>query len=471
MGTDIRMGAEVRRHLPADTPRGPRRELLIFIGCAVLTLVIISLGTVLIVTQVARTVATSSAQDTTTGLANLVGPPLGDALGGNTARRDELDRAVADRVGASSLTGIFVWRADGEVVYADKADLIGRRLPLPREIAEVIQTRMPISGINETRSTPDGQSQRMIDVYVPLQLVGQPPLVFAAHFSYHWVEQATTLLLVQILPLCIGGLVLLQLVQVPIAVRLSRRVARQQAERAELLERALSASERERRQLAADLHDGLIQDLAGAGYALAALAKSVPPAQAATADRVGVVVRGAVDSLRHLMVDLYPPDLSGAGLSTALDDLVRPLRKQGVAVSVEVAALSPIAPEAATTLYRVAKEALTNIAKHAEASAVQVSLAIEPGQDRDEVVLRVIDNGVGLPTGALEHRAEGHLGLQLLIDRISDLGGELTVDRADGRGTIVEARVPAGMDGEHDHTEDDRGEQLDNSDLTAPNQS
>jgi len=276
--------------------------------------------------------------------------------------------------------------------------------------------------------------------------------------------------LVQILPLCIGGLVLLQLVQVPIAVRLSRRVARQQAERAELLERALSASDRERRQLAADLHDGLIQDLAGAGYALAALARSVPPERAATAERVGVVVRNAVDSLRHLMVDLYPPDLAGAGLSTALDDLVRPLQRQGVAVSVKVAELPPMEPEAATTLYRVAKEALTNIAKHAKASAVQVSLAAEPGQGHDDVVLRVIDDGVGVPTDALDHRAQGHLGLQLLIDRIADLGGELTVHRADSGGTIIEARVPANIDGEHHHTGHDptgpdQGERLDDSDV------
>ncbi|MGH3941393.1 MAG: sensor histidine kinase [Pseudonocardiaceae bacterium] len=473
MGTDVRMDTETRPHLPVGTPRGPRRELLIFIGCAVLTLAIISGGTVLIVNQVARTVATSSAQDTATGLANLVGPLLGDALGGDQARRDELDRAVKGRLGGNSLIGIFVWRADGEIVYAGEADQIGQRLPPPKEVTDVIKTGLPSSAINDTArvpTPPEGPSQRTIDVYVPLQLAGQPPFVFAAHFSYRWVEQATTLLLVQILPLCLGGLVLLQLVQVPIAVRLSRRVARQQAERAELLERALSASERERRQLAADLHDGLIQDLAGAGYALAALAKSVPSAQAATADRVGVVVRGAVDSLRHLMVDLYPPDLAGAGLSTALDDLVRPLRKQGVAVSVEVVGLPPVAPEAATTLYRVAKEALTNIAKHAQASAVQISLEIEPGPDRDEVVLRVIDNGVGLPTDALEHRAEGHLGLQLLIDRISDLGGELVIHRADGRGTIVEARVPASLDGERDHP-GYGSEQLDNSDVIAPNQS
>jgi signal transduction histidine kinase len=153
-----------------------------------------------------------------------------------------------------------------------------------------------------------------------------------------------------------------------------------------------------------------------------------------------------VDALRRLMVDIYPPDLSGAGLSIAIRDLVAPLRERGMAVSVEVAALPPIDPQAATALYRVAKEALTNIAKHAEANAVQISLTTEPTKRGLEVVLRVADDGVGLPIDALDHRAEGHLGLRLLIDRIADLGGALTVRRAEDQGTVVEARVPAGAD-------------------------
>ena len=86
------------------------------------------------------------------------------------------------------------------------------------------------------------------------------------------------------------------------------------------MERALSASERERRQIAADLHDGVVQDLAGAGYALAAVARRVEGPTATGVEHVGRVVRGAVESLRRLMVDIYPPDLSGAGLPGAIDD-------------------------------------------------------------------------------------------------------------------------------------------------------
>jgi len=419
-----------------------RRELLIFVGSALLTLLFISLSTVLIVTQVARTVALRGAHDSTARLATVIGPLLGDALEGAAARRDELDRFVAARLGDNSLIDIHVWRVDGEVVYASDPNRIGQRFAPSQELADVIARSTTISTVEA-----DFQDQRTMNVYVPLPVAGQPPLAFEARYSYQRIEDATTLLLWQVLPLVVGALLVLQLVEIPIAVRLARRVAGQEAERTALLERALSAAERERRQLAADLHDGVIQDLAGAGYALAALARSVPPAQTATTERVGVVVRGAVDSLRRLMVDVYPPDPSGTGLPEAVTALVAPLRQRGVAVSAEFTALPPVDPEAATTLYRVAKEALTNVAKHAKASAVQISLSAERTRGGPGVLLRVADDGVGLPADALEdRRAEGHLGLWLLIDRIADLGGELTVHRLDDRGTLVEAWVPAHTD-------------------------
>jgi two-component system, NarL family, sensor kinase len=450
------MGAERRLRRAIGAGWGIHRELLVFVGGAVLALLLVSLGTVLIITQVARSFAVTNAEQTTARLADLVVGPLLDGvladgeLTDNVARRAELDRAVANRLQDGSIISIYVWAADGRVVYSSNAGKIGRRFGPAPEIADVLRDGVAISAVrdgvpDQLRSGSNGQDSRAVEVYVPLRLAGQAPLAFEAYYRYDQVEQATMLALQHLIPLCVGALVLLQLIQIPIVLRLARRVAGHRAERAELLERALSASEGERRQIAADLHDGLIQDLAGAGYALAALTRSVPPERAETAERVGAVVRGAVGSLRRLMVDIYPPDLSGAGLSVAVSDLTAPLREQGVVVSVDVTALPPIDPKAATMLYRVAKEALTNIAKHANAGNVQVSLTAEQadrGPNGDCVLLRVVDDGVGLPADALSHRAEGHLGLQLLIDRIVGLGGQLTVRRAGTQGTIVEARVP-----------------------------
>ena len=241
------------------------------------------------------------------------------------------------------------------------------------------------------------------------------------------------------MPLAVGALLLLQLIQTPITVSLARRVARHEAERTALLERALSASERERRQIAADLHDGVVQDLAGAGYALAALQRRVEGPAAANADQVGRVVRGAVESLRRLMVDIYPPDLSGAGLPGAIDDLAEPLRAAGVTVTVRAEPLPGADSQVAATLYRVARETLANVAKHAQASTVEVDLHRDSSTGAPCVVLQVADDGVGIDESKLDRRAEGHLGLKLLIDRVADQGGELVTGwRArPGGGTVA----------------------------------
>jgi signal transduction histidine kinase len=243
-------------------------------------------------------------------------------------------------------------------------------------------------------------------------------------------------------PLAVGALLLLQLIQTPITVSLARRVAGHEAERAALLERALSASERERRQIAADLHDGVVQDLAGAGYALAAVARRVDEPASTGLEHVGKVVRGAVESLRRLMVDIYPPDLSGAGLPGAIDDLATPLRESGVTVHVRAERLPGASSEVAAVLYRVARETLANVAKHAQASTVEIDLGPDRASPTPSVMLRVADDGIGIRPDQLDKRAEGHLGLRLLIDRIADQGGSLMIEARPEGGTVALASVP-----------------------------
>src|SRR6185312_3573484 len=189
-----------------------------------------------------------------------------------------------------------------------------------------------------------------------------------------------------------------------------------------------------------------VQDLAGAGYALAALKRRVDGPAGGNVDQVGRVVRGAVESLRRLMVDIYPPDLSGAGLPGAIDDLAEPLRASGVTVNVHAQALPGADSDIAATLYRVARETLANIVKHAEASTVDIDLAVDASEAPQCVVLRVADDGVGIREGQLDRRAEGHLGLRLLIDRVADQGGRLTVTPGPEGGTVALARMPVTID-------------------------
>jgi len=421
-----------------------RRSLITYLGAAALVLVVVAVGAVLVGRQVAQDEALRDAERVAQRTANLVvAPLLTEVLSGNAARRPELDRAVANRIRDGSIAELVVWDRTGTVIYSDDVAEIGERIPIPEEAATAIDNGAVTSNVTDAPETgPIPGSDRLVEVYAPLRLPGQAPLAFEIYLSYDRVETTANNLVLRIVPLAVGALLLLQLIQTPITVSLARRVASHEAERAALLERALSASERERRQIAADLHDGVVQDLAGAGYALAAVGRRVDGPAGAGLEHVGKVVRGAVESLRRLMVDIYPPDLSGAGLPGAIDDLAEPLRRSGVTVHVRAEQLPGASSEVAAVLYRVARETLANVAKHSQASTVEVDLGRDRTAPTPSVVLRVADDGIGIRPEQLDKRAEGHLGLRLLIDRMADQGGELRIQARPEGGTVALARMP-----------------------------
>jgi two-component system NarL family sensor kinase len=427
-------------------PRRVRRELVVFVTVGLLALTVIAVGAVLIIGHVAQNQALSEDERITHRLAeDVITPLLGRALAGDPNRHGDLDRLVDNRIRDGFITEVNVWSADGQIVYSDDATKIGRRFPPPPEVFAAIELGQTTSAIETEPETGPAAEPRLVEVYVPLRLSDRV-LAFEAYFSFRSVDAQTAVLTQQILPLAIGSLVLLQLIQIPIAVSLSRRVRRHEADRARLLERALSASERERKDIAAGLHDGVVQDLAGVSYAIGALSRSIPPERREITDRLGTTVRGAVETLRRLMVDIYPPDLSGSGLAAAVVGLTEPLREAGMTVESDIEPLPSLSPEVAATLYRTAREALTNVVKHAEAAVVNVRLAVDDDprwRGRDAVRLRIVDDGIGLPPEGIDKRAQGHMGLHLLMDRLAEMGGELTVTTCPDGGTVADARVPA----------------------------
>ncbi|MHA6795248.1 sensor histidine kinase [Pseudonocardia bannensis] len=421
-----------------------RRDIVIFILVAVVTLAAVSVGAVFGARQVTRTEALSDAERTTQRLGDLViGPLLARSLAGVPGARAELDEEVASRLRDGLFSELTVWQADGTVVYASDPALIGAVLPPPVEVLAAVERAETSSGLeDQPEAGPVPDETGFVEVYVPLRLPRQPTLAFEAYYSAERVDRQAATLGAQVVPLALGALVLLQVVQIPIAVSLARRVRRHEANRAHLLESALSASERERRQIAADLHDGVVQDLAGAGYALGALHRDVPEHRRAVLDAVGTAVRHAVDQLRRLMVDIYPPDLTGSGLSGAIGDLAARLRERGIDVTVEVQPLPALDADTAAALYRVARETMTNVEKHAQARSVTVRLGPDPDHPGD-VRLEVDDDGVGIAPEHLDRRADGHLGLRLLIDRVDALGGQFSIEPGPEGGSRARARVPA----------------------------
>ena len=148
----------------------------------------------------------------------------------------------------------------------------------------------------------------------------------------------------------------------------------------------------------------------------------------------------AIEELRTLLREIAPPDLQEVGLAAALDELAGPLRDEGVEVRVEVA------PEAAgvrgaalAATYRIAQEALRNVAEHAAAHHVRVDVRCDGG----DLELEIVDDGAGFSEEERRRRAEeGHLGLRLIHDLARESGGGLRIESSPHRGTALRARLP-----------------------------
>ncbi len=215
--------------------------------------------------------------------------------------------------------------------------------------------------------------------------------------------------------------------------------SRGQREREALLRRALDASNAERRLIAADLHDGVVQDLVGVSYALAAEADRVngESEQSAALRRGAATTRDSVRALRTLLVDIFPPSLHRAGLAAALGDLARTSTARGIDTTLELPDELMLSEATEQLLYRCAQEAVRNAHKHSGAHSVRI--AIETSVD--EAVLTVDDDGSGFDPAVLEDRpAEGHFGLSLLRDLVRDAGGRLELDAR--AGTTIRVELP-----------------------------
>jgi signal transduction histidine kinase len=207
--------------------------------------------------------------------------------------------------------------------------------------------------------------------------------------------------------------------------------------------------EDERTRLARETHDVLGGALTGLKLDLARLRRrmvtgALAPADVpAELDEASRAIDGLVQAVRRIATELRPPLLDDLGLAAAIDwQLQEFARRSGLSTAFSPPAEPvPLEPEQATAVFRVFQEALTNVARHAQATHVQVSLACQPG---DHVVLVVQDNGRGLtPQTVANSKSLGLLGMR---ERVRLLAGELEIQGAAGAGTTVTVRVPVHLD-------------------------
>ncbi|GII95903.1 sensor histidine kinase [Sinosporangium siamense] len=208
---------------------------------------------------------------------------------------------------------------------------------------------------------------------------------------------------------------------------------RLESERSTASAHALAAQENERRRIARELHDEIGQSLT---VVLLGLKRAVDRAPGDLAEELRAVqetVRASLDEVRQVARRLRPGVLEDLGLQSALSALSSDFSQViGVPVTRKVdPALPKLSAETELVVYRIAQEGLTNVARHARADAVELSLT----EEDDHLTLRITDNGRG---GARNDGA----GIRGMRERALLIGAKLTVDSPPGGGTEVRLAIP-----------------------------
>ena len=234
------------------------------------------------------------------------------------------------------------------------------------------------------------------------------------------------------------------LTDMTVARRLKHDLAKQARRTRELSHRLIAVQEEERRRLAAELHDSTSPNLYAVALNLSMIAADLAPSTSAElhsrlAD-TRALLKDTIAGIRHTCAALRPATLDYAGLVPALHGHAELFaRRTGIAV--EVSCTDPdrrLAPELESSLFRIAQEALTNAAKHAQPNAIRIELVHASGQ----TLLTLSDDGAGFDTKALgqsEHRPG--LGLLSMRERAEFAGGKFNLESEPGKGTRISVEI------------------------------
>jgi two-component system NarL family sensor kinase len=399
---------------------------------------------------VLRDVGTNEALKNARQLTELVGKGVVEpnltrgVVRGDPAALARFDRIVRERVLRDPIVRVKIWAPDGRVVYSDASRLIGRRFELGKDEVASLRNGVVDSGVSDL-SLAENRSERglgkLLEVYLPIRDRGGRKFLFEAYQHFSSVTASAHSIWVAFMPALLIAVGVLYLLQLPIAASMARRMRRGSREREDLLERAVDASGAERRRIARDLHDGVVQDLAGLSFSLAAAAeRSRGAGDTVAARQLGEgaeQARQSVRGLRSLLVEIYPPSLRQAGLSSALADLLGPVASRGIETHLDIAEGLRLSAEDEALFFRVAQEAVRNAVAHAEPHRIEVTVAERGG----EVALQVADDGIGFDPGSEDAAGEGHFGLSMLRDLARDAGAGFAVESSAAGGTRVRVDV------------------------------
>jgi two-component system, NarL family, sensor kinase len=396
--------------------------------------------------RAAESEALRDARDATDLFARaVVEPALEDGLlVGDPGAIARLDAVVVQRVLLGPALRVKLWTAEGTIVYSDEQRLMGQTFPLDPEELEVLDggpAAAEVSDLDAPENTFERSQGKLLEVYRQVALPNGAHLLFETYTPYSQVTERRSEVWRTFAPITLGALLLLQFCQLPLVWSLVRRLRAAQDERERLLRRAIEASNDERRRIAGNVHDSVVQGLAGASFAIAGAVDEVDrgglPRVADELRAAASGIRQSIRGLRSMLVEIYPPSVSVAGLPAALHDLVAPLRAQGIDATATAPVDVELSRDVEALIFRVAQEALRNVAQHAGASTATVTLEIGPGVVR----LEVADDGAGLDVDSALAKGDGHVGMKVLRDLAEESGALLQVASEPGAGTRVRLEV------------------------------
>jgi signal transduction histidine kinase len=337
---------------------------------------------------------------------------------------------------------VKIWSADGVVIYSDEPRLIGAQFDLGDEQRAVLEnggSNAEVADLSKSENEFDQGLGSVLEVYTRVQEPGGEALLFELYLSDDDLQTRADELFALFRPLTVGGLLLFLLLTTPLVWVLSRRADAAAADRERLLVMAAEASDAERRRVARDLHDGVVQDLAGTSFALSGLAREADSASLATElEKLATAVRKSLLALRSLLVEIYPPELDGAGLGAALQDLVAPAEQAGVEVTLVIGDVELLPDNVTALVWRTAQECVRNALRHGRPSLLQITVSTDASSGVVSLVVR--DDGSGFDPNA--DPAADSFGLRGLRDLARESGGTLAVDSRRGHGTTVRLEVP-----------------------------
>ncbi|HVA49912.1 MAG TPA: sensor histidine kinase [Pirellulales bacterium] len=216
---------------------------------------------------------------------------------------------------------------------------------------------------------------------------------------------------------------------------LERRLADSERER-EFLQHLLSMSESDRKLVAYEIHDGLVQYVTAALMRLDSFAAAVPADLAReNLDVSRQLLRDALTEARRLIGGLRPPVLDESGIVAAVEYLVGEQTGECSIELVHDVRTERLPPPIESALFRICQEALTNVRRHSRATRARVELV----EEENSVRLSIRDDGVGFNPADVRAR---QFGLQGIRERARLLGGQATIDSAPGAGTRIEVELP-----------------------------